>query len=85
MTAAAYVPPTPEEVRALLAALNLTGGQAADLCGLSGDRAIRKYTGGTAPRTMAFATLYTLISRARGIAITPAGWRGQVGLGGDPQ
>lgn len=79
MTApAAYDPPTPEEVRAILTALGLTGAEAAALVGLSDGRQIRKYTGGSDPRRMAFATLYTLLHRGRFIAISPDRWREQV-------
>lgn len=70
-----YDPPTPAEVRAMLRALELTGTDAAALVGLSDGRQIRKYTGGTDPRRMAFATLYTLLHRARSIVISPGGWR----------
>jgi len=73
-----YLPPTPAEVRALLAALRLTGGQAADLMGLSDSRQVRKYTGGDQPRAIPFSGLYTLIHRATGRAISQDCWRSQV-------
>lgn len=70
-----YVPPTPAEVRALLSALGLTGAGAADLMGLSDARQVRKYTGGTAPRSMSFGALYALLHRAGGLTVKPATWR----------
>jgi hypothetical protein len=74
-----YIPPTPSEVRTLLAALGLTGGQAALLMGLSDGRQVRKYTGGDQPRRMPFAALYALIHRSTGRAVSPEGWRGDIG------
>lgn len=78
MITQAYVAPTPDEVRALLAALALTGGQAAALIGLSDSRQVRKYTSGEQPRKMPFAALYVLIHRAAGREISPEGWREEV-------
>ena len=74
----AYVPPTPVEVRTLLSALRLTGGQAAALMGLSDGRQVRKYTGGEQPRVIPFSGLYTLIHRANGRAISPEKWRDEI-------
>lgn len=71
----AYVPPTPAEMRAILAALRLTGGQAAALMGLSDGRQVRKYTGGEQPRVIPFSGLYTLIHRATGRSVSPECWR----------
>lgn len=42
-----YTPPTPMEVRALLKDMKLTGKEAAKILGVSSDRTIRKWTGGT--------------------------------------
>lgn len=76
--AGAYVPPTPAEVRIILSALGLTGGQAAAISGLSDGRQVRKYTGGADPRSMSYPVLYTLLSRAAGRSITPDGWRDEL-------
>lgn len=74
----AYVPPTPAEMRAILAALRLTGGKAAALMGLSDGRQVRKYTGGEQPRVIPFSGLYTLIHRANGRPISPEKWRNEI-------
>lgn len=74
-----YIPPTPGEISRMLGHIGLTGSQAARLVGLSGSRSIRKYTGGDDPRRMAYATLYTLLHRACGLAITPDRWRIEAG------
>ena len=42
-----YTPPTPDEVKALLKDMKLTGKEAAKILGVSSGRTIRKWTGGT--------------------------------------
>lgn len=53
-----YVPPTPEDLRALKQSLGYTGEQMAELFGLSGNNQWRKYTGGEEPRSMSLPMLF---------------------------
>lgn len=73
-----YTPPTPGEVRSLLGAMGLTGAAAATVMGLSDGRQVRKYTGGSEPRRLSFAALYTLVHRCTGRRITPGAWRREI-------
>ncbi|MCG5259725.1 XRE family transcriptional regulator [Cupriavidus gilardii] len=53
-----YVPPHPEDLRALKQKLGYTGEQMAELFGLSGNNQWRKYTGGESPRPMSLPMLF---------------------------
>jgi hypothetical protein len=55
-----YIPPTAAQVRDFLRRYNLTGSVAADMAGLNDSSAIRKYTGGSNPHRMGYATWFTL-------------------------
>lgn len=67
-----YSPPTQSEIRALLAHWRLTGAAAGALLDVDG-RTVRRWTGGD--RTVSFAVLYTLASRAGGYDIDRETWR----------
>lgn len=60
--------PTPQQLRALLSSLELTGSQAGRIVGVDG-RTIRRWTGGERP--IPFASLYTLVHQATGIELHP--------------
>lgn len=64
-----YRPPTPDQVREFLRAHNLTGSAAAEMAGLNNASAIRKYTGGSKPHQMGYATWFTLHAKA---VLTPS-------------
>lgn len=64
-----YTPPTPAQVREFLRRHNLTGSVAADMAGLNDSSAIRKYTGGSKPHSMGYATWFTLHAKA---VLTPS-------------
>jgi hypothetical protein len=70
-----YTPPTPAELAALTAALGLTRHAVGQLVGSTGDprRTAAKWI--TGERSMPFSALYTLASRAGGIACQPDTWR----------
>jgi hypothetical protein len=53
-----YIPPTPEDLRALKTRLNFTGDQMAQMFGLAGNNQWRKYTGGVEPRPMSLPMLF---------------------------
>jgi hypothetical protein len=64
-----YTPPTPAQVREFLLRHNLTGSVAAEMAGLNGSSAVRKYTGGSKPHSMGYATWFTLHAKA---VLTPS-------------
>lgn len=70
-----YVPPTPNELRAILKALNLTGAATGKLLDVS-DRTVRRWTSGE--RELSFASLYTLLHRTIGRSIGIE-WRSDAG------
>ncbi|WP_327220477.1 XRE family transcriptional regulator [Caballeronia catudaia] len=53
-----YFPPTPEDLQALKARLDLTGTEMAEMFGLAGNNQWRKYTGGAEPRPMSLPMLF---------------------------
>lgn len=72
MTAdAEFSPPTTEEARAILDALGLSRAEAGALVA-SPPRTVHHWR---TDRAMSFPALYTLVHRARGVEVTPAGWR----------
>ena len=67
-----YHPPTGKEVKALLAALELTHTEAAELLCVH-PRSVEKWMYGERP--MPFTALYTLVGRAVDIGRSPGDWR----------
>ena len=72
-----YNPPTSDEVRRLLKALELTGAEAGALLDVN-SRQIRRYTSGDS--IMTYTVLYTLLGRTRRADVTPANWRSELWL-----
>lgn len=70
-----YIPPTPEELRAILGSLGLTGAKAAELVNVD-SRTIRRWTGGD--RKIPYQALFTLLLRSRNIYVTPDQWRVEI-------
>lgn len=70
-----YTPPTPEELRALFRAWQLTRGEAAKVLGCN-PKTVSRWTGGQ--YAMNYATLYALAHIATGIAISQCGWRDEL-------
>jgi hypothetical protein len=70
-----YVPPTADEVRAILASLDLTQTEAGSLvhAGRDPGRGARRWA--TGERAMQYPTLYTLAHRAGGRTCSPDTWR----------
>jgi hypothetical protein len=53
-----YVPPTPQDLRALKDRLDYSGSQMADLFGLASAQQWHKYCGGSQPREMSLPMLF---------------------------
>lgn len=70
-----YQPPTPEELRAIMRSLDLTGAGAGTLVGVD-SRTVRRWLGGD--RRMPYQALFTLLNRSHGISITPEHWREEI-------
>lgn len=68
-----YQAPTPTEIRQLLSAWNLTGGQAAALVAKESGRTVRRWTSGQSK--VGFGDLFALAFKVRGLAISIDTWR----------
>lgn len=69
----AYIPPSPEEVRALLKVLELSRGQAGRLANVSGGRVGKWCVSSDA--SMPYSVLFTVIARQLQLMVSPVNWR----------
>jgi len=67
-----YIPPTPDEIRALLSKWELSGAKAGAQVDING-RQVRKYTGGQAK--VPYPVLFTLFAKNDGVFISKLDWR----------
>jgi len=74
-----YIAPTFIEARQILKALELTGSQVANMCGMKNSRQVRKYTSeGAANADMPYSVLFTLIAKNIGRFVTIEKWRDEL-------
>ena len=70
-----YKPPTPKELRDILAQLNLSRSQAGKLADVSGDK-IGKWAAGKGQ--MPFSVLHTIINKSLAIDVSQGNWREEI-------
>ncbi|RVU81549.1 hypothetical protein EOL70_26275 [Leucothrix sargassi] len=69
-----YVPPTPEELRALLQALGLSRSEAGKLADVTGNKIGKWCSGGAIP----YSVLFTIIAKHNGILLSAGSWRNEL-------
>lgn len=69
-----YVPPTPEELRALLQNLGLSRSEAGKLADVSGNKIGKWCSGGAIP----YSVLFTIIAKSSDVQVTQADWRNEL-------
>ena len=70
-----YVPPTPEELRALLQAVGLSRSQAGKLADVTGN-SVGKWcsSGGAIP----YSVLFTIVAKSCNLQVSSIDWRGEI-------
>ena len=69
-----YVPPSPEELKALLQVMALSRGQAGKLADVSGNKVGKWCSGGAIP----YSVLFTIIAKAADIQVSQVDWRSEL-------
>jgi len=70
-----YKAPTHTEARKILKALELTGSQVSQMCGMKNSRQVRKYTSEGDSNDMPYSVLFTLVAKNIGRFVTIDNWR----------
>ncbi|MEM7046045.1 MAG: hypothetical protein AAF442_00115 [Pseudomonadota bacterium] len=73
-----YAPPTKDEFVALLLHYGLKQAEVSRILAHANTRRVRAWYGGQG--AIHFTGLYTLAHKATGVAITPSGWREELGV-----
>ncbi len=74
-----YRAPTFIEARQILKALELTGSQVANMCGMKNSRQVRKYTSqGLENNDIPYSVLFTIVAKNIGVFIGVDNWRDQL-------